>query len=133
MTTYLTVALSLADSLKNAALEPLVTAPLLLSILCLPHVLFLETLHFSRTPAFLTTLLFLGAMRRLNNFLSDGILNNWESDAYDWTKEIVVITGGSSGIGKLVVQDLCRRGISVAIIDIVEPKYEIRKVPFNNM
>ena len=36
----------------------------------------------------------------LNIFLSDQALNSCESDTYDWTKELVVTTGGSSGISE---------------------------------
>ena len=121
----MTLALSLADLLKNAAFEPLITAPLLLSTLYIPH-LFVLAFNYNKTTTILAILLGLGLIRRLNNFLSDRVLNNWESDTYDWTKELVVVIGGSSGIGELVTQDLCRRGISVVIIDIVEPTYIIR-------
>jgi len=62
----------------------------------------------------------------LNIFLSDQALNSCESDTYDWTKELVVTTGGFSGISEPVAQDLCRREISVDIVDICEPRYNIR-------
>lgn len=45
-------------------------------------------------------------------------MNNWRSDTYDWGREVVVVTGGSDGIGALVVQLLAERGIKVAVLDV---------------
>lgn len=42
----------------------------------------------------------------------------------------MVVTGGSSGFGELVTLDLGRRGVRVVVVDVVEPKYEIRMTPF---
>lgn len=126
MSVPITFALSLANLLKSVALEPLVTAPLLLSTLFISSSSLPNVYNKDKTTTVLAILLVLGLLRRINIFLSDQVLNNWESDTYDWSKELVVVTGGSSGIGELVTQDLCCRAISVAVIDIVEPKYPIR-------
>jgi short-subunit dehydrogenase len=40
----------------------------------------------------------------------------------DWTKELVVITGGSNGIGKGLLQVLIQKGAQVINIDRIEPK-----------
>jgi NADP-dependent 3-hydroxy acid dehydrogenase YdfG len=37
------------------------------------------------------------------------VSNNWSNDVYDWGKEVVVVTGGADGIGKLVVELLAER------------------------
>ncbi|KIW10140.1 hypothetical protein PV08_11101 [Exophiala spinifera] len=59
---------------------------------------------------------------KLNKYLSRLSLNNFVTDrSWDWQKEIVVCTGGSSGIGKHVVDELARRGIQVVILDINPP------------
>lgn len=59
----------------------------------------------------------------MNNFLNQGAANNWTNDVYDWRKEIVVVTGGSDGIGAIIVKLLAERGIKIANLDIQEPKY----------
>jgi all-trans-retinol dehydrogenase (NAD+) len=63
-------------------------------------------------------------MRSISKFLDKGVMNNWTNDVYDWKKEIVVVTGGSDGIGAPVVQSLAKRGIRVVVLDIQQPKYE---------
>lgn len=56
-------------------------------------------------------------------------MNNWQSDEYDWKKEVVVVTGGSDGIGKIVVQLLAEKGIKVAVLDVQELTYEGKTTP----
>jgi all-trans-retinol dehydrogenase (NAD+) len=125
MASSLDFVLSIAGRLGNAVFEPLITAPLFLTSLYIQRLALPQTPIYGKATPVLGILFGLGLIRKINSFLSDRTLNNWNSDAYDWTKEVVVVTGGSSGIGELVTQDLCRRGISVAIIDIAKPKYEI--------
>lgn len=67
---------------------------------------------------------------RLNKALSRRARNNAVSDRYDWSKEIVVITGGSSGIGDCLVKRLSERGIKVAILDVVPPPETRARVQF---
>lgn len=38
----------------------------------------------------------------------------------DWDEEVIVITGGSSGLGKILAQTYGMRGVSVAILDVQE-------------
>ncbi|KAI9372194.1 hypothetical protein BJX61DRAFT_458366 [Aspergillus egyptiacus] len=64
----------------------------------------------------------LAVLRRLNAWLNQRALNNGVSDQYDWNKEVVVLTGGSGGIGKQVATLLGNRGIKVAILDIQAPQ-----------
>ncbi|PQE19127.1 Short-chain dehydrogenase reductase SDR protein [Rutstroemia sp. NJR-2017a BBW] len=127
MASFLTFVLSLAERLGNAVFEPLIIAPFYFTSLYFQQFYLAQKLIYNIETSVLGMLFGLGLIRKINSFLSDRMLNNWNSDAYDWTKEVVVITGGSSGIGELVTQDLCRRGISVAIVDIVKPKYKIGK------
>lgn len=63
-------------------------------------------------------LLGLGILKAVNRYFSQGVLNNWVDDKYDWTKEIVLITGGAGGIGGHVVQLLAEQGIKVVVLDI---------------
>ncbi|OKL61829.1 hypothetical protein UA08_02484 [Talaromyces atroroseus] len=58
---------------------------------------------------------------QFNRILSGLVLNNWTSDTYDWTREIVLLTGGCSGIGKSVARDLASRGIKVCVADVLDP------------
>ncbi|KAH0605889.1 uncharacterized protein H6S33_004346 [Morchella sextelata] len=41
---------------------------------------------------------------------------------FDWTEEVVVITGGSSGLGLLIAETYGMRGVSVAVLDVREPE-----------
>lgn len=55
-------------------------------------------------------------------------MNNGISDQYDWNREVVVLTGGSNGIGKQVADLLGYRGIKVAILDI-QPPQDVNALP----
>jgi hypothetical protein len=59
----------------------------------------------------------------VSKFLDKGVSNNWTNDTYDWSKEIVLVTGGSDGIGAQVVNLLAERGIKVVVLDIQPLKY----------
>ncbi|KAI9929304.1 hypothetical protein ASPWEDRAFT_111994 [Aspergillus wentii DTO 134E9] len=63
-----------------------------------------------------------GILYKLNQTLSRLALNNWVSDPWDWAREIVLITGGSSGIGEQMVHRLAEHGITVVILDLVAPQ-----------
>lgn len=70
--------------------------------------------------------LVLGALRVFNGWLSRRALNHGLTDKYDWPHEIVVITGGSDGMGKYMVLHLAARaGPKIAILDIQEPRYTL--------
>ncbi|MCJ1316369.1 hypothetical protein MMC15_001690 [Xylographa vitiligo] len=69
--------------------------------------------------------LYLGLTRWVNRFLNRGALNNWTSDSWDWEKELVVITGGSDGIGKVLVQLFAHLNARILILDIQEPTFEL--------
>jgi len=40
----------------------------------------------------------------------------------DWENEVVVITGGSGGLGRVLAEMFGRRGVSVAVLDVREPE-----------
>lgn len=80
-------------------------------------------------------LVYLGVIRWLNDLLSTAALNNWTSSKYEWNKEIVVITGGSGGIGKSIALLLAEKGATIAILDVQPLTFEPRKAtiePFSN-
>lgn len=68
-------------------------------------------------------LLVLGITYGLNKAINSYALGHRRAtDVWDWTREIVVVTGGSSGIGELIVRRLAQRGIKVVIMDINPPQ-----------
>ncbi|EXJ59514.1 uncharacterized protein A1O5_12139 [Cladophialophora psammophila CBS 110553] len=115
---------------KGAALEPLFTGVLLCALPRLPPSL-LERLPASlcdviqspQTAKALTLLLILGILKRTNGVLSRLAINNWtRSNRWDGSKELVVVTGGASGIGEKVTANLATRGVKVIILDVNAPK-----------
>lgn len=44
-----------------------------------------------------------------------------------WENEVVVITGGASGLGRVMAEILLRKGVSVAVLDVREPDEEARE------
>lgn len=71
----------------------------------------------------LKSLLGIGIVRKAQNWLSREVLNNFASDnTWDWPQQIVVVTGGCSGIGDHAVRQLAKRGVKVVVVDVVPPK-----------
>jgi all-trans-retinol dehydrogenase (NAD+) len=108
--------------LKRSVLNPVYTLPLYLYALYTPK----GREYALKNPTFkkwLCRLAIASLVRKVNNFLDTGMQNNWKNDSYDWSKEIVVVTGGSDGIGAIVVQLFAEKGIKVVVLDIQAPKY----------
>ena len=60
-------------------------------------------------------------VRQINYFLNMMACNSWrmgKAPGWNWPEEIAVVTGGSSGIGKDVVERLAKLGVRVAIFDV---------------
>lgn len=71
-------------------------------------------------------LLTLTLLPRINSWATRRKENNYVTDGtWDWTKEIVVVTGGSSGIGWNITSRLAARGVKVIVLDIVEPQEKL--------
>lgn len=70
----------------------------------------------------LKTLAVIAVVRRANAWLNRRAVNNGLSDHYDWNREVVVLTGGSGGIGSRIASRLGQRGIKVAVLDIHPPR-----------
>lgn len=77
----------------------------------------LSILH-ARSFSRLRKLFYLSLVRNLIRYLSDKSRNNWSKDRYDWSREIVVVTGGSSGIGASMVKLFDEMGVKVVVLDI---------------
>lgn len=74
----------------------------------------------------LGTIFALGFVRYANRTLSRWAANNWTSDSWQGEKELVLVTGGASGIGRQIMEDLSRAGARVVILDISEPNFKLR-------
>jgi short-subunit dehydrogenase len=78
------------------------------------------------TQKALGALLALGLIRSINKSLSQWTLNNWTSSPrWNPARELILLTGGCSGIGKQVMEDLSKTGVRVIILDITEPKFTL--------
>lgn len=91
----------------------------------LNHQQLARAVQMAKTPqaqAGLSTLALLLLLSKLNSWLSRGKANNFVVDnTWNWSKEIVVVTGGSSGIGAEIVSRLERDNVKVINIDLNPP------------
>jgi hypothetical protein len=125
----------LVAPVRLALFDPRVTAPLLIAVLYYPEKL--QSLLTARlhplisSPAAIRVLkiaLSLGVVRGINNKLSQWVVNNWKSDAkFIKSQEIVLISGGTSGIGKSMAEYFARQGVKTVVLDINAPKDPLRK------
>jgi all-trans-retinol dehydrogenase (NAD+) len=117
--------------LRLTILQPLLTGPLLLAAYQFPTSILSKwpfpenlqlLLHSTRMRTILSLLLVIGLLRKIHKIMNKLVSNNFTTDkTWDWTKEIVLITGGSSGMGAVMVRMFAERGIKVVILDIVAP------------
>ncbi|KAF2115585.1 hypothetical protein BDV96DRAFT_599894 [Lophiotrema nucula] len=111
---------------QNTVLNPVLTIPLLLAARYTDKGKVLSAEH-AQALKYLKTALYLGIASKVNGILDDYVINNAQNDVYDWSpggKELVIVTGGSDGIGKIVVQLLAERGIRVAVMDVQPLTFE---------
>ncbi len=60
----------------------------------------------------------------LLGYLSLKSRNGWKTTKTDWDNEVVVVTGGSDGIGGLLAETLAIRNVTVIILDVKPPENE---------
>lgn len=63
-------------------------------------------------------LFYWGLLRVVVKYLSDRTRNNWVKDRYDWSREIVLITGGAAGIGGQMVKLFDELAVKVVVLDV---------------
>ncbi|KAI0996276.1 hypothetical protein K3495_g11904 [Podosphaera aphanis] len=106
-----------------------ITAPLLAALMYFPARL--QSLLPPRFRSWVTSPLFLKAvafllgidvLRKTNNALSRYVANNGRRVDFVPSRELVLITGGASGIGLLMARDFANRGVKVVILDLNPPR-----------
>lgn len=125
----------LTAPLLLALSDPKVTGPLLVALIYFPEKLqarLPRALHALLTsPKVIRTLkiaLGVGLLRKLNDAYSRYTVNNWKKDArFIKSQEVVLITGGCSGIGQLMAKQFAEKGVKVVVMDINAPKDPLRK------
>ena len=111
--------------IKNTILNPVVTLPFLLAVRYSKQGAGLSILHETAFSG-IKYLFILGLLRLASKYLDAGVLNNWAKDNYDWTKEIVLVTGGAGGIGGEIVKLLAEREIKVIVLDVIPMTFKAR-------
>ncbi|KAL1844288.1 hypothetical protein VTJ49DRAFT_2345 [Mycothermus thermophilus] len=109
--------------LQNTVLNPKVLLPILLLARFTKKGQDWAVLH-PLAHSRLRKLLVFGVARWVSDYLSRRVLNNWVSDSYDWSREIVLITGGAGGIGGEMVKLFAEKGVKVVVLDIQPLTYE---------
>ncbi len=95
--------------------EPFFTGPILLALLYLPRQSqtllpnIVQLVAKSTTiVSTLKTLVVIGVLGKINNLLSRLVHNNFTNDGWKAGQEIAVVTGGSSGVGLALVNELAK-------------------------
>ncbi|KAF3357180.1 hypothetical protein VdG1_05980 [Verticillium dahliae VDG1] len=122
---------TVAGSAISATLHPVLPGSLLAFLAYGPPHLVERLLRFdvmghslrgNGTTTVLRVLLGLGLVKTLNSMMSTWATTNWRVTpmrGWQWNREIAVVTGGCSGIGKSIVLGLVKKGVIVAILDVM--------------
>ncbi|KAF4967854.1 hypothetical protein FSARC_4653 [Fusarium sarcochroum] len=110
--------------IRQTALNPALLLPLVLLARLTKRGQDLSILH---PAAFrhLKTLFYVALARWASGWVSEKTRNNWVNDKYDWTREIVLITGGAGGIGGRIVKLFEELGVKVVVLDIQPMSFEV--------
>lgn len=128
-------------SILAALFDPKITGALLVALMYYPYkvqsVIPMKVRPYITSPAFtkaLKTLLVFGILRGINNRLSQFVLNNCKGNAkFIKSRELVLITGGSSGIGEIMARNFSSKGVKVVVMDLNPPKNPFRMFPLSKI
>ena len=111
---YITIDL-LAHVLARSIFHPFIAwlIPLCLRSLSYPT----SHPHFKYTCLYAAFITLLAVLRKVDKRLAWG-----PPRKMDWEREVVVITGGASGLGKVMAEMYGMRGVSVAVLDVRVPE-----------
>lgn len=70
----------------------------------------------------------IGLVLKINRSMSRKALNNGKATNFNWDREIIVITGGSGGIGAQAAKKLAARGSKVVVIDVIPLTFSAREL-----
>jgi all-trans-retinol dehydrogenase (NAD+) len=113
--------------LRQSALQPFLVGPLLYASTVDILRPFLSLHNRPVLVKVLKVLLAMGVLRTANNALSKLVMNNWTMDSWRKGEEVVLITGGGSGIGELMARDLAQWSKAIIVFDLAPSKISLRK------
>ncbi|KAK3319710.1 short chain dehydrogenase [Cercophora scortea] len=118
------------DLVNKSLLNPYLTVPIAAAISWSQHTGLDASGPVSSLGYVAWALVAVGAISSANNYLTKWYANNWtrtKPDEWNWDEEIVVVTGGSSGLGASIVQTLLARNArtTVVVLDIVPLKWTL--------
>jgi len=129
-----------SSTIARLPFEPVVTAPLLLILLKGPENVReklidilkstpgLRNVELSTVISVLKGLLAYGVISHTNSFFNSFALNRFrltkDGTPWNWPNEVVLITGGSSGFGKLMTEKLASKVKKVVVLDVQSPPKE---------
>ncbi|KAF4975904.1 hypothetical protein FZEAL_7377 [Fusarium zealandicum] len=102
---------------RQTALNPALLLPLVLLSRFTKQGQGLAILH-PVASRHLKTLLCVALARWVSGWVSEKTRNNWVDDKYDWSREIVLVTGGAGGIGGRIVNLFDELGVKVVVLDV---------------
>lgn len=119
--------------LRRTALNPTFLLPLVLLARYTKRGRNLSILH-PTAAGRLKALFYFALARRVSAWLSEKARNNWVNDRYDWSREVVLVTGGAAGIGGSIVRFLDEQGIKVVVLDVQPMTFAVCKSnPFHHI
>lgn len=128
---------SIAHVLDKSALSPVGAAVIALLSFYKARNVYGPTVQFAdhvKAQKYLAYLLAFVGVKTLNRVLTRLVRNHgWRADPPKWSRfkgdgDVVLITGGSTGIGKEIVELLAKKTNKIAVLDMAEPTYKAREL-----